>query len=187
MSRDGGVGRGDPGVRRGRRICLRWECRDMMIFAIETGGWPLKSYMRGDADRGLLTCQFMRTRSPPPIYPETNDDFSSSPSNEPNDESDSGSPLQLHKFCFNASAATVLVSASNLSSRCERRCSEPEPTHTTASTDVRKERMESIWSTESDSNSHIVVACRARHGIASSAAEDSTRRNRAGRARCQPQ
>jgi len=177
MSRDGGVGRGDPGVRRGRRIGLRWECRDMMIFAIEIGGWPFTSYIRGDADRGLLICQFMRTRSAPPIYPELND-FSSSPSNEPSDESDSGSPLQLHIFCFHASAATVLVSASNLSSRCDSRCSEPEPTHTTASTDVRKERMERIWSTESERNSHIVAACRARRRLASSAAEDSTEPSR---------
>lgn len=127
-----------------------------MIFAIERGGCEL--YTCG-ANRGRPTCQFIRTRSEPPMYPDTpfSDPCSldSSPMKVPS-ENDTGSPLQFHKCCFPTFRFRCDAGCTSASNLLERRCRGPAPTWRTARMEVRNDSTDNTWRMESDMISHMV-------------------------------
>jgi len=120
-------------------------------LAIETGGCGLGNREVGLAGRDLDACQLTVTTWPPespsksmPSSPAE----SSSPISVFNEKA-VGNPLklQLHTAVF-PPPPTLGISvgerATSESSRWESRCNEPEPTRTTASTEVRKDKTERI-------------------------------------------
>ena len=72
-------------------------------------------------------------------------------------EKETGRPLQFQSGCL---PEVMLMSGAGASTpgstRCAMRWREPEPTQTTASTEVRKEKTERSWSTESERKSLMV-------------------------------
>lgn len=70
-------------------------------------------------------------------------------------ENEVGSPLQLHLGDDEPTLRTERVTSAE-SNLCDRRWKEPEPTLTTANTEVTKDRIERNWKRVIDSNSLMI-------------------------------